>query len=115
MKEKLRIFVVCSYALSSSLIVEKMQEISKEKGISIESQYMSPEKLKENLGKCDVVLLSPQVRFSKSVFQELLNPFGVPVIEIPMQMYGLVDAEKAIDLAFRSVKNWAKKGGEKKE
>jgi len=114
MKEKLRIYVVCSYALSSSLLVEKMQELSRERDIPIESRYMSPEKLKENLDKCDVVLLSPQVRFSKSIFQELFEPLGVPVIEIPMQIYGLVDAEKAIELAIRSVKNGVRKGGEKK-
>lgn len=115
MKKKLRIYVVCSYALSSSLLVEKMQELSRERDMPIESIYMSPEKLKENLDKCDVVLLSPQVRFSKSIFQELFEPLGVPVIEIPMKIYGLVDAESAIELAIRSVKNGVRKGGEKKE
>lgn len=112
MKGKLKIFVVCSYALSSSLLVEKMEEISKEKNLPIESRFVSPEKLKENLEECDVVLLSPQVRFSKSIFQELLEPLGVPVIDIPMQVYGLVDAEKAIELAKESVKKM--QGKEKK-
>ncbi len=104
MSDKLRVFVVCSYALSSSLLAEKMQKFAKEKGLSVEAQFVSPDQLKDRMGECDVVLLSPQVRFNKAVFQKLLDPVGVPVVDIPMQVYGHVDAEKAIALAVEAYK-----------
>jgi PTS system cellobiose-specific IIB component len=104
MSDKLRIFVVCSYALSSSLLAEKMQKFAEEEGMSVEAQFVSPDQLKDRMSECDVVLLSPQVRFNKAVFQKLLDPVGVPVVDIPMQIYGHVDAEKAIALAVEAYK-----------
>ena len=110
MADKLRIFVVCSYALSSSLLVEKMQELAQEKDMPIEAKFISPEQLKDQMGGCDVVLLSPQVRFNKKIFQKLLEPVGIPVVDIPMQVYGLVDAEKAIALAIEASEGMNLKG-----
>ncbi|HEY60091.1 MAG TPA: PTS sugar transporter subunit IIB [Anaerolineae bacterium] len=110
MTNKLRIFVICSYALSSSLLVEKMQKLAHKKEIPIEAKFISPENLRDKIGECDVVLLSPQVRFSKAIFQKLLEPAGIPVIDIPMQVYGLVDAEKAIALAIEAAKGMNRKG-----
>jgi PTS system cellobiose-specific IIB component len=110
MSDKLRIFVVCSYALSSSLLAEKMQEYAETEGMPVEAQFVSPDQLKDRMGECDVVLLSPQVRFNKAVFQKLLDPVDVPVIDIPMQVYGHVDAEKAIALAVEAHEQMRKKG-----
>jgi PTS system cellobiose-specific IIB component len=110
MTDKLKIFVVCSYALSSSLLVEKMQELAHEKDMPIEAKFISPEQLKDHMGECDVVLLSPQIRFNKMIFQKLLEPAGIPVVDIPMQVYGLVDAEKAIALAIEASEEMKRKG-----
>mgnify|MGYP000907114474 CR=1 FL=1 len=111
MKDTLRIFIICSYALSSSLFAEKMQEVSNKKNLPIKVKFFSPEKLKENLDNCDVVMLSPQVRFNKAVFIELLAPYKVPVVVIPMETYGLADAEKAIELAIKSYEEMQMEGG----
>ena len=110
MTDKLRIFVVCSYALSSSLLAEKMQKLAEEEGLAVEALFVSPDQLKDRMGECDVVLLSPQVRFNKAVFQKLLDPVGVPVVDIPMKIYGHVDAEKAIALAVEAHAQIRQKG-----
>jgi PTS system cellobiose-specific IIB component len=110
MGEKMRIFVVCSYALSSSLLADKMQQLAKERGMAVEIQFVSPDQLKDKMDQCDVVLLSPQVRFNRTVFQKLLEPEGIPIVDIPMQVYGLMDAEEAIALAAKAHQRTKSKG-----
>jgi len=101
--KKLSIFVVCSYALSSSLLADKMNTFAQETGQNVETRYIRPDEVQEYMHECDVVLLSPQVRFNKSVIQQLLAPEGIPVIDLPMQVYGLADAEAAIALARKVI------------
>jgi PTS system cellobiose-specific IIB component len=110
MSEKLRIFVVCSYALSSSLLADRMQKLAEEENMNVQAEFVSPDELKDRMSECDVVLLSPQVRFNKEVFRKLLEPEGVPVIDIPMQIYGLMDGKEAIALALNARENARKKG-----
>ena len=98
--KKLRIFVVCSYALSSSLLADKMNKHAQETGqYDVEARYIRPDEVQEFMHECDVVLLSPQIRFNKNMLQQLLEPARIPVIDLPMQVYGLADAEAAIALA----------------
>jgi cellobiose PTS system EIIB component len=101
--KKMRIFVVCSYALSSSLLADKMNTYSEEKGEDVVTRYIRPDEVQEYMHECDVVLLSPQVRFNKTMLQQLLEPEGIPVIDLPMQVYGLADAKAAIALARKII------------
>lgn len=95
----MRVFVVCSYALSSSLLADKMQQLAKDRGMEVEVQFLRPDQLRDKTEQGDVVLLSPQVRFNKTVIQKLLESEGIPIVDIPMQVYGMLDAEAAIALA----------------
>jgi PTS system cellobiose-specific IIB component len=110
MIDKLHIFVVCSYALSSSLLADRMQKLADEENMNVKAEFVSPDELKDRMSECDVVLLSPQVRFNKEVFRKLLEPEGIPVVDIPMQIYGLMDAKEAIALALNARPNTRTQG-----
>jgi len=100
----MKIVVVCSYALSSAMLAEAMEKLAKERGLPIEAEHVYPEKLKDCIDECDVVLLSPQVRYHADSIKKIAEPAGVPVVAIPMEVYGHVDAEKAIELALSAQK-----------
>jgi PTS system cellobiose-specific IIB component len=102
MDEKISIYVVCGLGLSSALLAEAMQEHADQQELPVEVTYISPDQMKDHADKCDVVLLSPQTRFSKDTIESYVEEKGVPVIAIPMQVYGLVQAEKAIELALEA-------------
>lgn len=104
MNRPVKICVVCHFPLSSSLLTERMQEMAQEQKLPVEIQYLGVDELKERAAQYDVILLSPQVRFNKALIQELIKPKSIPVVVIPMKIYGLVQAEQAIELALEAYK-----------
>ena len=68
MSEKLDIVLCCSAGMSTSLVVEKMQDAAKEKGIDAEIKAV-PVSSVEDLDrshKIDILLLGPQVKFKRT-------------------------------------------------
>ena len=59
----IKIMLACSAGMSKSLLVTKMQEAAKEKGVECEIWAISEVNLQNEITKCDVLLLGPQVRY----------------------------------------------------
>lgn len=97
----MKILVVCSYAFSSAMLAEAIQKYAKQNDLDVEAEHAYPESLKDRIDECDVLLLSPQVRYQADSIRKLAEPAGVGVVVIPMEIYGRVDPEKAIALARR--------------
>src|SRR5699024_5544577 len=59
----MKIILVCSAGMSTSMLVNKMKESAKERDISVEIDALAESQLKDHLDNLDVVLIGPQVRF----------------------------------------------------
>ena len=59
----IKIMLACSAGMSTSLLVTKMQEAAKEKGVECAIWAISEVNLQSEIEKCDVLLLGPQVRY----------------------------------------------------
>ncbi len=99
-----RILLVCSAGMSTSLLVSKMEEVAKAKGIQCQIEAVSEAEAKNRIDKIDVLLLGPQVRFLLSKFKTLLEPKGVPVEVIDMVAYGTMNGEKVLNRALEIAK-----------
>ncbi len=93
----MKILLVCSAGMSTSLLVKKMEKAAKEKGIDVEIFALSAGEGKKILKDVDLVLLGPQVRFMKNEFVKLAT---VPVDVIDMLSYGRMEGEKVLDSAL---------------
>lgn len=93
----MKILLVCSTGMSTSLLVTKMEKAAKEKGIDVEIFALSAGEGKKILKDVDLVLLGPQVRFMKNEFVKLAT---VPVDVIDMLSYGRMEGEKVLDSAL---------------
>lgn len=93
----MKILLVCSAGMSTSLLVTKMKKAAEAKGLEIEIFALSAGEGKRMLKDVDIVLLGPQVRFMKSEFQKLAT---VPVDVIDMISYGRMEGEKVLDSAL---------------
>ena len=90
----------CAAGMSTSLLVTKMQEAAKEKGIEAEIWAISEVNLQNEIDKCDVLLLGPQVRYILSKAKTLAEPHGIPVEVINMMHYGRCDGKAVLDRAL---------------
>lgn len=93
----MKILLVCSAGMSTSLLVTKMEKAAKERGLDIEIFALSAGEGKKILKDVDLVLLGPQVRFMKSEFEKLAT---VPVDVIDMMAYGRMEGEKVLHTAL---------------
>ena len=95
-----RIMLVCAAGMSTSLLVTKMQEAAKEKGVECEIWAISEVNLQSEIEKCDVLLLGPQVRYILSKAKDLAAPHGIPVEVINMMDYGRCNGKAVLERAL---------------
>lgn len=103
----INILLVCSAGMSTSMLVERMQQVAKTRDIEAEIKAVGSAEIDEESKKADVILLGPQVRFQLKNIQATVNN-EKPVTVIDSQIYGLMDGEKALDLAISQVENFKK-------
>lgn len=100
--EKKTIMLACAAGMSTSLLVKKMLEASKNQGIDADIFAVSATEVDDNISKkpIDVVMLGPQVRFLKDDMTKKLEPKGIPVAVIDMADYGMMKGDKVLAMAL---------------
>lgn len=96
----MRILLVCSAGMSTSLLVTKMQKVVQDRGLDVEILAQSIAESKRFLDQVDIILLGPQVRFLKD---EMTKTAKVPVQVIDMLAYGRMDGTRVLDDALKAL------------
>lgn len=102
-----RIMLACAAGMSTSLLVTKMQKAAEEKGVEAEIWAVPEADVEKNIGKFDVCLLGPQVRFKLKAIQKLANG-AWPVDVIEMTAYGTMNGAKVFDFAMDTLNKFEK-------
>jgi len=92
-----KIVLLCSAGMSTSMLVKKMQEAAAKESYECSIAAFPTSEAKDKASDADVILLGPQVRFSKDKIAEACP--GVPIDAIDMKIYGRMDGKGALDLA----------------
>ena len=112
----MNILLVCAAGMSTSLLVNRMNEAAAAKGIELHIEAHPVGSIDQYGDSADVILLGPQVRYElKNVkakypgkpvetinMQEeaaKVNP-GLPVDVIDMKDYGMMNGAKVLDFAL---------------
>lgn len=102
----LNIILICKWGASTGMLVEKMREAAKERGVECSINAVGESSADEVLGDADIVLLAPQARYKKDAYQAKVK---VPVMVIETTDYGMLEGGKVLNAALVEL---AKKGGE---
>ncbi|PAV31131.1 PTS sugar transporter subunit IIB [Virgibacillus profundi] len=98
-----RILLACSSGMSTSLLVKKMEEAAKEKGMEVEIWAVAQDKAPSDMEKADVLLIGPQMRFMKKKFGKVAEEVGIPFDVIDPVAYGRVDGEAVLNKALELI------------
>lgn len=101
----LRIMLVCSAGMSTSLLLTKMKDAAIKMGVDIEIFAVPEVEVKECINQADVVLLAPQVRFLFNKMKLELDPKGIPLAVIEGMNYGLMKGEAVVKQALELTVN----------
>lgn len=97
----------CAAGMSTSVLVNKMQEAAKEKGKDADIAAFPISELERKVaeGTIDVALLGPQVGFQLKKAKAICEPSGVPVDVIPAADYGMCNGMNVLKFAYKLAKN----------
>jgi PTS system cellobiose-specific IIB component len=91
----------CASGMSTSVLVSKMKEAAKTKGVEAEIVAFPESQMDRHLDSMDVALLGPQVGYTLGKAKKLCEPKGIPVEVIPMVDYGMMNGAKVLDFALK--------------
>lgn len=98
----LKILLVCCAGMSTSFLVEKMKKSAETKGIEAEIKAIPEAQANEYVGKIDILLLGPQVKYLEGTMKEMFG--DTPVSVINMMDYGSMNGEKVLNSVLEILK-----------
>jgi PTS system cellobiose-specific IIB component len=94
--EPLRVLLVCSFGMSTSLLVEAMKRAAADRAIPLEVASAGTDQLTADLSRWDVILLGPQVRYAEATARRTGRPVGI----IDGFVYATANGERALAQAI---------------
>lgn len=86
------VLLLCSQGMSTGMLCDRIAAAAKADGCELNIWAASEIKAREHVGKADVILLGPQIKYLKARIEGIAD--GKPVAVIDMMAYGLMDGEK---------------------
>lgn len=93
------VLLLCSQGMSTGMLCDRIAAAAKEDGCEMNIWAASEIKAREHVGKADLILLGPQIRYLQSRISEMAE--GKPVQVIDMMAYGMMDGKKV----YADIKN----------
>lgn len=95
----MKIILCCMSGMSTSLLVKKMQAVIPD---SVTIVAIPIEEVLNISRDADIVLLGPQISFKE---KDLKEQIAIPVVSIPMMMYGTMDVEGVLNIVRENLPN----------
>lgn len=91
----MNILLVCSAGMSTSLLVSRMLDAAKKRGLDIQIEAHPVAETEMYGTQADMILLGPQVRFQLQNIRSLFSEKPVEVIDT--RDYGMMNGEKVLN------------------
>lgn len=96
----LRIIIVCSWGMSTSLLVDSMQSAATRVHITLIVEALSAGEFAARVEECDVVLIAPQIRHLRKSIEKLAHSVGKPVALIEPFHYATMNGKAVLEQAL---------------
>ncbi|MFZ4451473.1 PTS sugar transporter subunit IIB [Salibacterium aidingense] len=97
----MKIALVCSAGMSTSMLVKNMRQAAEQKGIEAEIDAYAEGELHQHMEDIQVILIGPQVRYLKQNIMEKAEPYGTAVDVIDTMAYGTMNGDKVLEQALQ--------------
>lgn len=97
----MKITLACAAGMSTSMLVKKMIEAAKAKGLEAEIAAYAVSELDEVAPSSDIILLGPQVAYKENEVKAAYPDKTVQVIN--MMDYGMMNGEKVLEQVLQTL------------
>lgn len=98
----MKIILACAAAMSTGMVIGKIQKAAKDKGIELDISAHPVSELADCAPGSDIILLGPQVSYYLKKVQEQFP--SIPVAVINMIDYGMQNGAAILDAALKIIK-----------
>lgn len=92
----MKVLLVCSAGMSTSILMKKLDKYASERGIDFEIAAVGVGTFKDICANYDCILMGPQISYQKD--KVVAGAGGVPVAVIPPTDYGIGNCEHIFEL-----------------
>ncbi|HVB59626.1 MAG TPA: PTS sugar transporter subunit IIB [Ktedonobacteraceae bacterium] len=96
----IRVLIVCSWGMSTSLLVDSMLAAAQARSIELFVEALSAGEYVEKVEACDVVLIAPQIRHLRKSIEKLAASVGKPVALIEPFHYATMNGQAVLEQAL---------------
>jgi PTS system cellobiose-specific IIB component len=93
----IRVLIVCSWGMSTSLLVDSMLEAATELKYEVSVEALSAGEYAGQIEECDVVLIAPQIRHLRKSIEKLAASASKPVALIEPFHYATMNGRAVLD------------------
>ena len=93
----IRVLIVCSWGMSTSLLVDSMLAAAQERGCELSVEALSAGEYAERVDACDIVLIAPQIRHLRKSIEKLASSVGKPVALIEPFHYATMNGQAVLE------------------
>ena len=99
-----RVLLCCGAGMSSGFLAQRAQAAAKAKcpgmSISAKSQIVVEDVIEEY----DILLLGPHYESHLDEFEEIAEPYHIPVAVIPQQIYGALNGDALVEFTLQTLR-----------
>ncbi len=104
----LRVLIVCSWGMSTSMLVDSMLEAAAAAQYELQVEALSAGEYAAKVDDCDVVLIAPQIRHLRKSIEKLALSVGKPVAMIEPFYYATMNGQAVLKQVLSLVTNTQK-------
>jgi PTS system cellobiose-specific IIB component len=92
-----RVLIVCSWGMSTSLLVDSLLGAAEAAGIDLQVEALSAGEYATRVEECEVVLIAPQIRHLRKSIEKLATSLGKPVAMIEPFHYATMNGQAVLE------------------
>lgn len=102
--DKMFIMLCCGAGMSSGFLANQARKAAKKRKMDVTIEARSHTDVSGYLSSISILMLGPHYGGEKAKWETLCDPYHVPVVVIPQDVYAQLNGEALLDLAIDTIK-----------
>lgn len=102
---EINVLLCCGAGMSSGFLAQRAQSAADHKQSGLKISAKSQSIVEDVIEEYDILLLGPHYKSHLEEFEEIAEPYHIPVAVIPQGIYGSLDGEGLVDFALHVLGN----------
>lgn len=98
---KYNILLCCGAGMSSGFLAQRARKAAERKGTDMNIDAKSQSVVEDVIEDYQLLLLGPHYESHLDEFEEIAEPYDIPVAVIPQKIYGALDGEGLVEFALK--------------